>query len=79
MVHLPQPALRPPGRLLGVDEIGIGSEAIKHPGMPLGNQFAVEIAIVEPERAEEPAMLVAGPSGHSHPASDELLIERVAG
>ena len=47
--------------------------------MPLGNQFAVEIAIVEPERAEEPAMLVAGPSGHSHPASDELLIERVAG
>ena len=47
--------------------------------MPLGNQFAVEITFFEPERAEEPAMLVAGGPGHPHPARGEFLVECVAG
>lgn len=78
MLGCPEATSGPPGRFFGSDEVWIGGEATENPGMAFRDEFAVDVSILEPERAEEPAMLIAGRSGNPHMAAGELCVERVS-
>ena len=59
------------GRLSG-DQIVVLGEPCERPGPALGHHLPVEVAGVEAERAEHPAMLVAGVALHPHDAAGEF-------
>jgi len=68
----PEPAPGLTGFRLGCQKIRVGREAAEDPGVPFCDEFAIQIAVVEPERAEEPAVLVAGRAFHAHGAAGEF-------
>ena len=75
----PEAAAGLAGRRLGVEQIRLGIEAAEYPGPAIVHEFAIDISLVYPERAEQPSVLVARVPIHPYPSSNQLLSQGVAG
>ena len=65
----PEAAPGGPRRRFRVEQVGIGTKPAEDPGMAFGDELAVDVAIVHPERAEQSTVLVVGGSlqiGRAH-------------
>ena len=61
----------------GREQRVVGGESAEGPGPALGHEFAVDVAVGDPERAEQPAMLIAGISLDPHMPPADLAGERL--
>ena len=79
MIVRPQPPPLATGSRLGGDQIIVGGETPEGPGPALRHEFPVEIPLVDPEPAQQPAMLIAGRAGHANAPTGEFLGQGPAG